>query len=154
MKNPWPLFTISLTIAQRSFDFCFFSNPILGHGALVVDHPFAKTDHERRRLTQLSVGLASLTWGEPKPCLNRTNPALDSPTHDGDKHHIQIKVFRLIERGLAQWVEPTSHTSTCGCWNTDRESEGGPGGGWPRRDVSRWRRQPVWGRMKFSGYGG
>jgi hypothetical protein len=29
----------------------------------------------------------------------------------------------------------------------DKKGEGGPGGGWPRRDVSQWRRQPIWGKI-------
>jgi hypothetical protein len=145
---------MSLTFAQRPSDFCFFSKTNPGNDALVVGHIFAKTGHDRRLLPKLNVGLASLTRGEPKPCLNWTNHALDSPTHGDGEHRIQIQVFPLVERGLAQWVEPMSITSMRGCWNTDKESEGRPGDGGPRRSGSRRHKELNWGRKKLGRCGG
>jgi hypothetical protein len=72
-----------------------------GNNALAVGPLFAKTGHERRQLTKLSVELAPLTPCESKPCLNLTNPALGSPTHDNGEHHRQIEVFQTIKHGLA-----------------------------------------------------
>ena len=61
---------MSLTFALRTSDFCFFSKTNPSNSTLAVDHLFAKTDHDRRRLSKLNARLVSLTRGEPKPCLN------------------------------------------------------------------------------------
>jgi hypothetical protein len=50
-------------------NFCFFSKPNLGNDALAVGHLFAKTGHERRRLTQLSAGLVSRPYTNLSPAL-------------------------------------------------------------------------------------
>jgi hypothetical protein len=134
---------------QHPSPFCFFSKPNPSNDALAVGHRFVKTGHERRRLTKLSVGLASLTPGEAKPCLNWTHPALDSSTHDDSEHRKQIKVFQMIEHGLAQWVEPTCITSEQCYWNMNKENKSGPRNGGPRRGETRRRGELVWGKPQM-----
>jgi hypothetical protein len=71
---------------------------------------------------------------------------MDSPTHGDGEHRTQIKVFRSIERGLAQLVGPTSFPRMQGCGNKGKEDESGPRDGGPRRGGSRRRREPNWGK--------
>jgi hypothetical protein len=91
---------------------------------------------KRRRPPELSIRSPSPIPGESSPCLNWTNPALNSPTHNDGEDRGRNEVFPTIKRGLAQLVEPTSITSVRECWNTDKEVESGPGDGCPRRSVT------------------
>jgi hypothetical protein len=106
---------VSLTFTLRSSVFCFFSKTNPGNDALAAGHLVAQTGHDRRRLPKLTKGQALPTRGEPRTSPNWTNTALNSPDHGDGEYQIQIKVFRLIECGQAQRVEPMSIASMCGC---------------------------------------
>jgi hypothetical protein len=114
-RSPRHYSRVSLTFTLRSSVFYFFFKTNPGNDALAAGHLVARTGHDRRWLPKLTNGQALLTRGEPRTSLNWTNTALDSPDHGDGEYRIQIKVFRLIESGQAQRVEPMSITSMCGC---------------------------------------
>jgi hypothetical protein len=114
-RSPPHYSRVPVTFTVRSSIFYLFSKTNPGNAALVAGHLVARTGHDRRWLPKFTNGQALPTRGEPRTSLNWTNAALDSPDHGDGEYRIQIKVFRSIECGQAQRVEPMSITSMCGC---------------------------------------
>jgi hypothetical protein len=70
LKSPKHYCLVSLTFTLGPSVFCFFSKTNPGNGALAVGHLVAQTGHGRHRLPKLTDGLAPLTRGKPRTCLN------------------------------------------------------------------------------------